>query len=283
VASIEFPDNSSVKDVLLEYARKSGTSWIMRRSSQVVKNTAQGIAIVGTSVEPRAPRTSTLRLPDVRNKISTIGALADASVRTKQPILVYDRSVMMSTRGILNLSQQIDPVSLPIDQTLDALGDSSFGPTLWHYKWRMEDGLPVVRSSRFLYFLRGRDILASELLGGDFEGTLPELARWLNSHQKHPGEEVLMGGEIVDGMPVHKLKIASGSTVHQALLQFAKVCGVSPLVVVLELTSPIGGIKIDHPHAWRGAYLQDLAEWIPTPEDRKRTDIITHDEAETTK
>jgi hypothetical protein len=277
VASMELPDNSSVKDALIEYARQSKTNWIMHRSSQVVKNTSQGMAIVGTSIEPRRPRTSTLRLPDVRNKLSTIGALADASVRLKQPIVVYDRSVLMGTRGILNLSQQVDTVGYGVKETLDELGESGFGPTMWHFRWRMEDGVPVVRSSRFLYFLRGRDVLSSELLGGDFEGTLPELARWLNTHQKHPGDEVLMGGEIVDGMPKGKITVASGTTVHQALIQFAKASGISPHVVVLELTSPIGGIAIDHPHAWHGAYLQDLAEWIPTAEDRIRHDIITHD------
>jgi hypothetical protein len=124
----------------------------------------------------------------------------------------------------------------------------------------------VIESARFLFFLRGRDLFRSELLAGEFEGSLPELARWINTHQKNPNGEVLMGGEIVEGLPTAKLKIEPGTTVFDALIEFAKASGVSANVSVLDMANPVTGKMGVHPNAWRGAYLQDLGEWkSPAP------------------
>jgi len=262
----EIADKATVRDLLIDYARASKLNLTVRRAGQVVRSEAVGgTAIVGTTIEPRFPRKETHRLPQVYQRESTIAALADASARLKAPIVVLDRSVIMNTRGFLNLSGQKDP-KLELVATLDDLGASGWGPDHWHFKWKEENGVPVVESARFLFFLRGRDLFRAELLSGEFEGSLPELARWINTHQKSPTGEVLMGGEIVEGLPRAKLTIAPGTTVLDALIQFAKASGVSPTIAVLDMANPVTGKIGTHPNAWRGAYLQDLAEWAtPKP------------------
>ncbi len=175
-------------------------------------------------------------------------------------------------RGILNLALQRDP-KRPLEESLDNLAASGFGPASWHFHWREENGVPVVRSNHFLYFLRGRDLISAPLLGGKFEGSLPELARWINKHQKSPTGEVLMGGEIAEGQPRAKIEIESGETVHQALLAFAKASGTSPYVIVLDMQNPFTGTLMQNPRAWRGAYLQDLSEWHSHPEDERALGI----------
>ena len=271
-AKFDIPAKASVRDVLLAYARASKSSWVIHRAGQFSRDASGKVSIVGTTIEPLPPRKNIDRIPAVYAQLSGVSALADASARLKQPLLVYDRSVLFDTRGILNLVLQRDP-NLPLDATLDNLGKSGFGPANWHFHWRMEDGVPVVRSNHFLYYLRGRDIFSAELLEGDFEGTLGDLARWVNTHQRHPTGEVLMGGEIVDGQPRGKFHVASGDTVHKALLAFAKSSGESPYLVVLDLLNPFSGQMITPPRTWRGAYLQDLQEWHTKPGDERANGV----------
>jgi hypothetical protein len=257
-------DKSSVKDVFLQYARASKLGWTIRRAGFVVEAKGYGTAIVGTSIEVRRPRVAVWRLPQGYNENSTTSALASVSARLKVPMLVLDRSVIMDARGDLNLSIQQDP-RMPLVETLDELARSGWGPTVWQYRWKMDDGVPVLASRHFLYMLAGRDFLREELLAGEFEGSLPELARWINTHQKKSTGWVLMGGEIVAGQPRIRFTVAPGTTVQQALVAFAKSSGVSPYVNLLDLTDPVSGKLINHPHTWSGAFLQDLAEWLPEP------------------
>ncbi len=263
VVEFEIPDKSSVKDAFLQYARASKLGWKLKRAGFVVDDANHGKAIVGTSVELRRPRVSVSRLPQVFNKESTIEALAVASARLKTPMLVFDRSVLMTQRGYLNLSIQVD-TPLPLKETLDDLGDSGWGPEVWHFKWRMDDGVPVIESRHFLNVLAGRDIFRAELLAGEFEGSLAELARWINAHLRNPSGEILMGGEIVEGQPRGKFTVPSGMTVTQALIAFTKSSQVSPYVTLLDLLNPLSGQQVTHPHAWKGAYIQDLADWLPS-------------------
>jgi hypothetical protein len=278
---LEIPANASVRDALLLYARVAKAGWVIRRGGQLTHDAKGNPAIIGTSIEPRGPRKGTSRLPRVYNLLSGAAALADASARLKTPFLVYDRTVLQDVRGILNLALQSDP-KLPLKETLDGLAESGFGPGSWHFHWREEDGVPVVRTNHFLFYLRGRDFITAPLLAGEFEGSLPELARWINTHQKSPNGEVLMGGEIAPGMPTGKIRIEPGETVNDALVAFAKASGVSPYVIVLDMLNPFSGALIDHPHSWRGAYLQDLSEWRSHPEDVRVTGVIP-DAPETSK
>lgn len=269
----EIADKASVKDVFLQYARASKLGWTMFRAGHTVDDPTHGAAIVATSIQPRYPRTSTSRRPQISHLMSTTGALASASARLGVPLVVLDRSVVMNTRGFLNLSSQLDRQK-PLKETLDDLGESGWGPERWHFKWKLEDDVPVIESRDFLHRLAGRDLLRAELLAGEFEGSLPELARWLNTHMKKRTNEVLMGGEIVAGQPRGKITVAPGTTLQQALVAFAKSSGVSPNFVLLGGTNPLSGKLISHPNAWQGAFLQDLAEWIPREGEQQRASGI---------
>lgn len=266
--TVEFdiPDKSSVRDAFLQYARLGGLGWTIRRAGQVVEDPQVGTAIVGTTIEPRRPRTSVSRRPQVFNLMSTVGAVADASVRLQTPVVVLDRSVVLNTRGNMDFSSQMDP-KLPLAETLDELGASGWGPTVWYFKWKMLDGVPLLQSDRYLYSIHGRELFREELLAGEFEGTLGDLARWINTHRKSASDAVLMGGEIVEGQPRAKLTIAPGTTVEEAMVAFAKATGVSQYAVVLDMWSAVSGKQVVHPHTWRGAYLQYLSDWVqPRPD-----------------
>lgn len=265
----EIAEKASVKDVLLQYAHASGLGWTMYRAGNVIDDPTQGKAVIGTTIQVRYPRTSTSRRPQVFNLESTVGALASTAARLEVPLLVLDRSVILTTRGFLNLSSQREQ-KLPLVENLDELAQSGWGPERWHFKWKMEDGVPVIESRDYLHRLAGRDLLRGELLAGEFEGSLPEFARWANSHMKNPTREVLMGGEIVEGLPRGKITIAPGTTLQQALIAFAKSSGVSPYVVLLGGVNPLSGKQVAHPNAWQGAFLQDLSEWVPTEEELQR-------------
>ena len=116
--------------------------------------------------------------------------------------------------------------------------------------------------------------LKVDLLPGEFEGSLPELARWINKHVKNPNGEVLMGGEIVDGQAKGVVKADEKTTVAQAIEQFAKSSRTSPYVIILDMLNPFTGTFVDEPRAWRGAYLQDLAEWRSQPGDLRFDGVI---------
>jgi hypothetical protein len=277
VVKLDIPDKASVKDVLIQYAAAAKYGWTMRRAGHLTHDAQGKPAIFGTSIEPRGPRPGISRLPVIYNRLSGAAALANASKRLDVPFVVYDRSVLQDVRGIMNLALQNDPI-LPLDETLNNLSQSGFGPGSWHFHWKDVDGVPVLMTNHFLYYLRGRDILGRTLLPGEFEGSLPELARWINAHVKDANGEVLMGGEIVDGQPKGKVKAEAGTTVAQAIEQFARSSRTSPYVIILDLLNPFTGTFVDHPRAWRGAYLQDLAEWRSQPGDL-RYDGVIRDEA----
>lgn len=269
----EIADKSSVKDALLQYARAAKLGWTMNRAGHIVNDPTYGKAIVGTSIQVRYPRTSTSQRPQTYNLTSTTGALASVSARLGAPMLVLDRSVLLNTRSFLNLSSQGD-AGMPLEPSLDELAESGFGPQSWHFKWKMQDGVPVVESKDFLYRLAGRDLLRAELLPGEFEGTLPEFARWANTHMKKPTNEVLMGGEIEEGLQRGAITIAPGTTLQQALVAFAKTSGVPVNLVLLGVVNPLSGKLISHPNAWQGAYVQDLRQWVPTEEEIRRASGI---------
>jgi len=235
----------------------------------VVSDPTHGVAVVGTSIQMRYPRRTTSRRPQVFNLMSTSGALARASARLGVPMVVLDRTVLLNTRGFLNLSSQME-MPLPLAECIEDLAQSGWGPEQWHFKWKMDGDVPVIESRDFLSRLAGRDLLREELLAGEFEGSLPEFARWLNTHRKNPTHEVLMGGEIAEGQKRGKLTIAPGTTLQQALVAFARASGVGINVVLLGSTNPLSGKLLAHPNAWEGAFIQDLAEWIPTEDELQR-------------
>ena len=279
---LHIKEKASAKDVLLQYAAAANFGWVMRRAGYMTFDSHGNPAIMSTTIRPRGPRKGTSRLPEVYNRLSGAAALADVSNRLGTPLVVYDRSIFQAVRGILNMVGQVDPL-LPLDETLNNLSQSGFGPTEWHFKWKDVDGVPVAMTNYFLYYLRGRDIFSRTLLTGEFEGSLPELARWLNTHMRDSNGEVLMGGEIVEGLPRGKVKAEAGTTVAQAIEQFARTSRTSPYVIVLDMQDPVTGEFVEHPRAWHGAYLQDLAEWRSQPGDDSYRGVIRDDTSDVAK
>ncbi len=273
----EIADKASVKDVFLQYAHASKLGWTMYRAGQKVDDPTHGAAIIGTTIQVRYPRTSTSRRPQVFQLMCTTSALAAASARLGVPFVVMDRSVLLDTRGFLNLSSQKEQ-GLSLEETIEELAQSGWGPERWHFKWKLEDGVPVLESRDYLHRLAGRDLFRAELLAGEFEGSLPELARWVNAHMKKPTHEVLMGGEIVEGMPRGKMRIAPGTTLQQALVAFAKNSGVSVYVVLVGSQNPLSGKLVSNPKAWQGAFIQDLSEWKNTEEELRRASGVISSE-----
>src|SRR5262249_20389930 len=93
-------------------------------------------------------------------------------------------------------------------------------------------------------------------------------------HMKDANGDVLMGGEIVDGQPRGKVKAEAGTTVAQAIEQFARTSRTSPYVLILDMQNPFTGTFTEHPRAWHGAYLQDLSEWRSQPGDQRYDGVI---------
>src|SRR5262249_46574026 len=124
---MDIPKNASVKDALLLYARSAKAGWLIHRTAEFTRDATGAPAIVGTTTEPRGPRRTTSRVPIVYNRMSGISALADASIRTNTPFVVYERSLLQDTRGILNFGINTDPKE-PLERTFKLLGESGFGP-----------------------------------------------------------------------------------------------------------------------------------------------------------
>jgi hypothetical protein len=105
--------------------------------------------------------------------------------------------------------------------------------------------------------------LNDTVTGGKFEGTLPELARWINENRSKPPKKVLMGGEITGKGPASKLEIAEGTTVEEALLDFARASGAGWNLVLIDELTPDAPVRELPANAWLGAYLMPLESWAP--------------------
>ena len=243
-----------MKDALIQYAaRREVRLGDAARGPSHPRRPSGKPAIFGTAIEPRDAAPGHLApAAGLQPPVGRGGARERVEARSKTPFVVYDRSVLQDVRGIMNLALQNDPI-LPLDETLTTWRSRASAPAAWHFHWR-EDGRRAGAAARnhFLYFLRGRDILGSRSCRGEFEGSLPELARWINSHLKSPNGEVLMGGEIVDGQPKGKIKRRVRQTVAQAIAQFAKASRHLALRDRPRPAEPVHG-RADRPIRARGA------------------------------
>jgi hypothetical protein len=86
--------------------------------------------------------------------------------------------------------------------------------------------------------------------------------------------QILDQADLARVFPLKKGEPLHAETVAQAIEQFAKSSRTSPYVVILDLQNPFTGTFIDQPRAWRGAYLQDLAEWRSQPGDLRFDGVI---------
>jgi hypothetical protein len=95
--------------------------------------------------------------------------------------------------------------------------------------------------------------------GGEFEGALGHLGRWLNENRESPSEKVFVSGEIHPDWPRAKLQIEPGTSVEDVLYQFAHASGQGWNLVVKDALTP--NTKIEG--TWAGAYLTRLSDWGP--------------------
>jgi hypothetical protein len=146
----------------------------------------------------------------------------------------------------------------PIELALDELGYQGEGNPR-DYEWSMVNGVPVLKSERFLFFLPGRELLDEKLRGGSFEGTLAELTRWIHEHRKQPSTKLLMGGEIRPDVERAKLDVAEDTTILEALLSFARATNQGFVVVLRDSLSPAKPLD----EVWAGAFISRLSDWGP--------------------
>ena len=262
VVELELPEKSSVLDLLLLYAKKANRGWRIRRAGQWTPDPQGRIAIIASTValwrpldEPNIPSWS-------RRATSTLAALASVSKRTGTPICIKDRSPLGDVRGWLDYGKKIDPQT-PARAAVGALAWGGVQHEEDDYTWEWLDGVIRVSSRFYSFNLPGQDLLNDTVTGGRFEGTLPELARWINENRSKPPTKVLMGGEITGKGPASKLEIAEGTTVEEALLDFARASGAGWNLVIVDALTPDASVRELPANAWLGAYLMPLESWAP--------------------
>jgi hypothetical protein len=262
--AIEVPSGSSVIDVLLQFAEVSGMGWYLSRAGYEVGEKDGGTLVQASSVRLWLPLSGPRPLPANRSEYSTSMALAKMSQRTGVPVCVFDRSLLGFNRGALDHEPFIDP-DLPIAESLDVLANKR---GIEYYSWEWADDIAVVKSRIFKRAPRKYTFVLRTLRGGRFSGTLGEFARFINSNLEEPRPEIVMGGEILPGDPVTTLEIAPGTTIQEALIQFAQQSGSCWYYVSLDRLEPP---KLEFPeelpeHSFLGGFLSPIQRWAVEPE-----------------
>lgn len=259
VVEIEVAKNSSVLDLLLTYTKKANRGWRVRRAGQATRDPQGRLAVIANSVALWGPLDEPNVLPRSRMEDSIVAALASVSERTKTPICITDVSPLGNFRGWLDYGHKVDP-QMDARESVGTLAWSGGNTAADHYAWETLDGIIRVYSQLYKRRLSGQDLLHDTVKGGTFEGTLPELARWLNRNRSKPAKMVLMGGEITGEGRRTRLDVPKGATIEEVLVDFAKSSGECWNWVSVEAAgdSPPTNSSV---HAWQGAYLAPLARW----------------------
>jgi hypothetical protein len=262
--AIEVPAGSSVIDVLRNFAEESGVGWHLSRAGYEVGEMDGGTLFRASSVRLWRRISEPRPLPADRSAASTSMALAKMSARTGVPICVFDRASLGENQGILDHAPFLDP-NLPIAESLDVLANKS---RIDYYTWEWEDDVAVVRSYLFKRVPRQYSFVLRTLRGGGFSGTLGEFARFINSNLEEPVPEIIMGGEILPGDPVTTLEIAPGTTIEEALIQFAQQSGSGWYYVSLDRLEP-PSLKFPEElpeHSFVGGFLHPIERWAVAPD-----------------
>ncbi len=261
VVELNVPEKSSVLNVLLMYAKKAHRGWRIRRAGQVTHDPQGRLGIIANTVALWGPLDEPNKLPRARMDDSIVAALASVSQRTKTPICITDASPLGNFRGWLDYGRKTDP-QMDARESVGTLAWPGVTASGDHFAWETLDGIIRVNSQFYTRLLPGQDLLNDAVKGGRFDGTLPELARWLNQNRAKPSPNVLMGGEITGDGPTARLQIAAGSTVESVLQDFARASGAGWNLVIIE-PDPDSASAESHPNAWVGAFLTPLALWSP--------------------
>ena len=146
-------------------------------------------------------------------------ALAIASARLEMPIVVLDRSVLRTRAGFLNLSRQLERADcrstrVPGRPRAVGLRSGAAGTSSGRWTGRAGDREPATSctTSRARPAARGAARAASS------RAPSPSSRAGSTRTARSPTDEVLMGGEIVDGQKRGKITIAPGTTVQQAIV-----------------------------------------------------------------
>lgn len=261
VVEIDVPEKSSVLDLLLTYAEKADRGWHIRRAGQRTTDSQGRLAIIANTLALWPSLDEANPLPRFLKNDSIVASLASVSKRTGTPICVTDVSALGDFRGWLEFGQRADPQT-PARQAVRAMAWGGEDTEDEIYSWEWLDGIIRVNSRLYEQRLPGQELLNGTLKGGHFEGTLPELARWLNRNRTAPSETFLMAGEITEQGPAASLEIARGKTVEDALLEFARASNAGWILVIVE-DPPARQPGSTPPHAWTGAYLMPIGVRAP--------------------
>ena len=256
---LDIPDRSSIMDVLAMYARAVPVSIHLLRAGYEYEE-GNSARLVSNAVGLWGPMLSKETLPPYRRRGSVLATVADVSDRAGANVCVLDRTVLNDARGALDFASGVDR-GWPLEEAIERLARyGSNSPSVREiYTWTFDDGLYKLRSARFDYYLTGHDLLQQKVKGGEFEGTLGHLGRWLNQNRESPSEKVFVSGEIDPDWPRAKLHIEQGTSVEEVLYQFARASGQGWNVVIKDSLSPNAKVS----GTWAGAYLTRLIDWGP--------------------
>jgi len=248
------PANSSAIDVVAAYARALGSGVHLQRAEYTQSASAEDDPVIATSISLWGALDEPVHAPAERPRVSAISGLANLARRTETRLCVLDRTAFFDQRGYLNFAPGEDP-ELALAASLDTL---ETGPEGELFVWEESPDCYRVRSDAFEKRPLGRELLSAKLRAGTFEGSLAELARWINANRLQASGERLLGGELADGAPTARIDVAEGTQVEELLRAFASASGEGWNYVVraVEPGQELSG-------SWTGAYLTRLAAWVP--------------------
>lgn len=251
------PDNSSIRDVFIEYAKALDHGWVMRRSGRMVRH-GPGQAFVASTIDLLRPldEPRLLRLALLREE-TVLEALANVAKRTQRSMVVLDRSPFTDSRGELYSKHDRDP-GLPFEASIEDLIAGNPGRED-RYNVDFTPEVPVLRSHFSNFRVSGKQILRAKLEEADFEGSLPELGRWLNKRLPEGIGVSFLSGEILGGEPRARIHVDNGMTVLDVLIRFAAESGDSPAVTIAWAPDMYPNAKAQN--LWKGAYLRALRTW----------------------
>lgn len=260
--TLDIRPGTSPIQALLMYSRAADVGWRLARAGYQVKEEGKKRTFVASAVRLWGKLDRPANLPSFRLERSPIRALASIDMRVNEPLCVFDQSVLGQNRGLLDFDAAIDP-GLPVEESLDQLGHRWDGRRRW-FLWEREGDRVVVRSRTYLSDPANSLLLDEKLRGGRFEGSLVDLAGWVNHNRLVGSGRALLGGEVLDGLPRAQLDIPEGATVGDALFAFAQATGVGWYYVLLDFAAEIGDEKLPE-HTWSGAWISSLIEWNAEP------------------
>jgi hypothetical protein len=249
---LSVPANSSAVDVIAAYARALGSGVHLQRAEPA--QSEAGEPLVATSISLWSALDAPVYAPDERPRSSAISGLANLARRTQTRLCVLDRTAFFDQRGYLNFAPGEDP-ELALAASLDTL---ETGPEGELFVWEESADCYRVRSDAFEKRPLGRGLLGAKLRAGSFQGSLAELARWINANRLEPSDERLLGGELDDAAPTAQIDVAEGTQVEELLRAFASASGEGWNYVV-RAVEPGQELR----DSWTGAYLTRLAAWVP--------------------